>query len=76
MTLRVPVLARFPWPGGAPFQAGGHPHDDPGCLLSRPGRSASLAVESAPAFGYDSTAPGGVPQGLRGRTVNPLAQPT
>ena len=22
MTLRVPVLARFPWPGGTPFQAG------------------------------------------------------
>ena len=57
-----------------------HPRDAaPGCLAARafplvlqpPSRLKALR-----AFGYDSTAPGGVPEWLRGRTVNPLAQPT
>ncbi len=67
MTLRVPVLARFPWPGGTPFQAGAViPLTAPAASLLAAHSPASPAVESARAFGYDSTAPGGVPEWLKG----------
>ena len=90
MTLRVPVLARFPWPGGTPFQAGAViPLTAPAASLPDPFRTpldpldrragmasprqpspprlrASIPVESVRAFGYDSTAPGGVPEWLKG----------
>ena len=71
MTLQVPVSARFPWPGGTTFPAGVViPLTTPAAFFPHPGRPpcgrSSVAVESAHALGYDSTAPGGVPEWLKG----------
>ena len=65
------MSARFPWQGGTGISAGVViPLTTPAAHLpasfAAARRAASIAVESAPALGYDSTAPGGVPEWLKG----------
>ena len=65
------MTVRFPWPGGTAFLDGVViPLTTPAAFILLPvitePLSASRPVESAPALGYDSTAPGGVPEWLKG----------
>ena len=82
MTLRVPRDRPLPLAGRHTFPAGAVTPDGPGCLLAalvfagpwahapsvaeRAWHELPSRLKCAPPLGYDSTAPGGVPEWLKG----------